>query len=149
MAVMKTISGVELQILIGDGVTPTEGFAHPCTINTERGVNWETGGTDEEIPDCDDPGGMAWNVHTKTSVKGTITGNGKLDADPVVLADFWDWLKTDDTRNVKIKVGDIGGEWAGEWKLTQWNINGTRGTVAETSLTMVSFGEQIYTPPTP
>ncbi len=141
MAIINTIKGTQLKILIGDGGSP-EVFAHPCMINLDRAVNWESSGTDEEIPLCEDPDALAWNLHTKMGLKGTISGSGKLNQDDVDT--FFDWLNSDDAKNVHITYGDESGSTliSGQWKLTQFNATGTRGSVATASITMVSHGVQ-------
>lgn len=138
MALVSTIKGTQVRIMIGDGESP-ETFAHPCMINMERSTNWDTSGQDEEIPDCSDPDAMAWNLHTKTGIKGTISGAGKLDSASITT--FWDWLISDDAKNVRVEYSDAY-QVEGAWKLTQFNVTGTRGQVAEASLTLVSHGIQ-------
>ena len=142
MVAVPTIKGTQLRIMIESQDTPGT-FVHPCLINTQRGIQWTTTGNDEEIPDCDDPDAMAWVQHTKMGISGTISGAGKLDK--TAVEDFFDWINSDDARNVKIDVGDAG-VWDGLWKLTDFQITGDRGVVAEATITMKSHGPQVFTP---
>lgn len=141
MAPVNTMKGTQLRIMIESDDTPGV-FVHPCLINTTRGIQWTSTGNDEEIPDCDDPDAMAWTKHTKTGASGTISGAGKLNVDDVEI--FWDWFDSDIGKNVKIDVGNTG-VWDGVWKLTDFNITGDRGSVAEATVTMKSHGVQVYT----
>jgi len=138
---VNTMKGTQLRIMIESQETPGS-FVHPCLINTQRGIQWTSTGNDEEIPFCDDPDAMAWTQHTKTGASGTITGAGKLNVDDV--GDFFDWFNSDDARNVKIDVGSIG-RWDGQWKLTDFQITGDRGQVAEANVTLKSHGPQVWT----
>jgi len=142
MAPVNTIKGTQLRIMIESDDTPGT-FRHPCLINTTRGIQWTSTGNDEEIPDCDDPDALAWTKHTKTGASGTISGAGKLNVDDIEA--FWDWFDGDIAKNVKIDVGDTG-RWDGQWKLTDFQITGDRGSVAEATVTIKSHGVQVYTP---
>lgn len=145
MATPTTIRGVQLQIQIDNGLTGTsQAYVHPCMINAQRGVQWQTTGQDEEIPDCSDPEGMAWNLHTKAGINGTISGAGKMDASSVTT--FWSWLIVDTSKTIKISYGGTnGGVITGGWKLTDFNASGDRGSVAAVTMTMKSHGSQAYT----
>jgi len=138
---VNTMKGTQLRIMIESEDTPGN-FVHPCLINTQRGIQWTSTGNDEEIPFCDDPDAMAWTQHTKTGASGTITGAGKLNVDDV--GDFFNWFNSDDARNVKIDVGSTG-RWDGQWKLTEFQITGDRGQVAEATVTLKSHGVQVWT----
>lgn len=140
MTAVPTMKGTQLRIMIESQDTPNV-FVHPCLINTQRGIQWTSTGNDEEIPDCDDPDAMAWTQHTKTGASGTITGAGKLDK--TAVEDFFDWFNSDDARNVKIDVADVGA-WEGQWKLTDFQITGDRGQVAEATITLKSHGVQVW-----
>lgn len=145
MTAVNTIKGTQVQIQIDNGLTGTaQAYVHPCLINAQRGVQWQTSGQDEEIPDCSDPDAIAWNLHTKTGMKGTVSGAGKLDASS--CASFWAWLIADTAKTTKISYGGTnGGVVTGGWKLTDFNVTGDRGKVAEATLTLVSHSTQTYT----
>lgn len=145
MAIPTTFPGVQLQIQIDNGLTGTsQAYVHPCMINAQRGVQWQTTGQDEEVPDCSDPTSMAWNLHTKSGINGTISGAGKLDSSSV--ATFWSWLIGDIAKTIKVSYGGTaGGVITGSWKLTDFDVTGDRGSVAAATLTMKSHGAQAYT----
>lgn len=141
MVAVATIKGTQLRIKIGDGNSP-ESFVEWCIINTDRGIQWDTISTDEEVPQCDEPEGLAWTENTKTGIGGTITGAGKLDT--ASLDNVWPWLISDDAKNLQIEVGSTG-YYSGRWKLTAFGITGSRGTKADASLTLKSDGVQDWT----
>lgn len=142
MVAVATIKGTQLRIKMGDGNSP-ESFVEWCIINTDRGIQWDTTNTDEEVAQCDEPEGIAWTENTKTGITGTITGAGKLDT--ASLDNVWPWLISDEAKNLQIEVGDTG-YWEGGWKLVSFGVTGSRGAKAEASLTIKSNGIQTWVP---
>lgn len=144
MAFAATMKGTQLQIRISNGLTGTNlVYSHPCLINAARGVQWSSTGTDEEIPDCADPDALAWNQHTKSGLKITITGAGKINTSDITT--FWSWWDSDTAKTIKIDMyGTNGGVITGDYKLTDFNLTGDRGKLAECTLTIQSHGAQTY-----
>lgn len=138
MAKPNSLRGTQLFIKIGDGATPTETFAHPCGVNAERGIQFQSNGSDIIEPDCDAPDDPAWQSLVKDGFTATVTGAGLLHKDDVPE---WDaWYASPDPRNVQIWLGDHG-YWAGAFHLTEWSATGDRGSKVQTSLTLRSDGE--------
>lgn len=143
MAAVKHARGVKLLIKVGDGATPTEVFSTPCSINAERGITFTSGVNDQDIPDCSDPDAIAWVVREKTNLSASITGSGVLDTSDV--QDFFDWLKSEDPKNIKVIVDvpstDGGVVFTGAFHLTEFSITGNRGEKMQASISLSSSGE--------
>lgn len=144
MALVATAKGTQIQIRIDNGLTGTsQAYSHPCLINMDRGLQLQTSGQDEEIPDCADPDAMAWNLHTKTGITITASGAGKLNTSDV--STFWAWLISDTAKTTKLDIyGTNGGVITIPMKLTDFSITGSRGKTAEASLTIKSHGAGTY-----
>lgn len=139
MALVDVVNGEKLLILVGDGATPTEAFDHPCLINTERGISFSSSLTQEAIPDCANPNDPAWLVAEKDGLSATINGAGMLDVASVEMFDAW--FRSDDTKNIKVKIDKTGGStWTGAFHLSEWSVTGARKSKATASLTLVSSG---------
>ncbi|MEM6617451.1 MAG: phage tail tube protein [Pseudomonadota bacterium] len=148
MADAQTMRGEQLLIRVGDGATPTENFAHPCMINTERGISFTTQNNQVLIPDCANPTDPAWTRTVKESMSAALTGAGTLHVPDVT--EYFAWLQSPDAKNVQVDVGivsqTLGGYFSGAFDLTEFEISGSRGNLAEVSLTMNSNGAVTFTP---
>lgn len=142
MAAVKHARGVKLLIKVGDGASPEE-FATPCSINAERGITFTAGSNDQDIPDCANPDAIAWVVREKSNLSASITGSGVLDTSDVET--FFDWLKSEDPKNVKVIVDvpstDGGVIFTGAFHLTEFSITGNRGEKMQASISLSSSGE--------
>ncbi len=139
MTLLATLRGTQLYIKVGNGMSP-ETFAHPCLINTTRGIQFQSNGQDIPVQDCADPEAISWTEHEKTELSATINGAGQLD-NVLATIEFYDaWFRSADSRNVQVWTGTVG-KWAGAFHLTDWSVtSGGRGTKAEVSLTLKSDG---------
>lgn len=142
MAAVKHARGVKLLIKVGDGATP-EVFSTPCSINAERGITFTAGVNDQDIPDCSNPDAIAWVVREKTNLSASITGSGTLDTEDTEF--FFDWLKSEDPKNVKVIVdvpASAGGViFTGSFHLTEFSITGNRAEKMQASISLSSDGE--------
>ena len=142
MAAVKAMNGTSLLVQIGDGESP-EVFAHDCLINAERGIAFASETNRQVIPDCTAPETPAWSVVNKDGLSATITGAGMLHT-----ASVPDWaarFASDDAKNVRVLLNGVtlangGGHWAGAFKLTAWEVTGTRNEKAQVSVTLESDG---------
>lgn len=127
-----------IYIKIGDGANP-EVFSNDCTINTDRGIQFQSQGQDVYVPDCTDPETPAWRDHNITGLSATLSGNGVLDTDSI--EDFDAWFRSGAAKNIQVFAADKG-NWAGAFKLTGWELksNPTDGSEATFSCTMESHG---------
>lgn len=142
MAQAKTASGVrQLLIKVGDGADP-EAFTHPCTINSQRGLQLTADTNDVVVPDCADPDLMAWVEREKVSLSGAITGEGTLNTPDLDL--FWEWFESPDPKNVMVVVdvdaADGGRIFTGPFLLTAFELAGEPGNKAQASITLQSSG---------
>jgi len=143
MAQAKTLAGSSLLILV-EMVASSGTFAHPCLINAQRGIDFSAETADTNVPDCDDPEAIAWIEREKRSLSSQISGEGVLntpDAEP-----YFNWLKDDDPRTVRVISNGItgangGGYFVGAYHLTAFSVSGNRGEKAQASVTMQSTGQ--------
>lgn len=119
------IDTVALLIQVGDGGSP-EIFAHPCLINTQRGLDITAARTATEIPRCDDPTQPAKTVGVITSTDSSISGDGILDA--AAAKSYADWARSGVAKNIKVQVGSIAGAliMTGPYHLTSFSITGSK-----------------------
>jgi hypothetical protein len=136
MAQPTTIRGSQLLVKIGNAGSP-ETFAHPCLINTERGIQFQSQGSDVVVPDCDSPEDPAWLEHVKDGLSATVTGAGTLNTGDV--DEFDTWFRSADPKNIRVCVGTVG-YWQFEAHLTEFQVTGTRAEKAQCSLTLRSEG---------
>ncbi|EJW12734.1 hypothetical protein A33M_1704 [Rhodovulum sp. PH10] len=139
MAKPTTIRGTQVYIKIGDGADP-EVFAHPCLINSDRGVTFRSNTNDIVVPDCDSPDDPAWRELVKDALSVGLTGAGVLDNDATTLATYTEWWKADAGKSVQVWLGTLG-YWSGSFKLTEWEVTGGRSDKAQVSITLESDGE--------
>jgi hypothetical protein len=147
MADAKTIRGTKLLIKVSDGAS-TPVFAHPCLINTDRGISFSAQTNEVLIPDCSDPDLMAWAATEKVSLSAQITGSGTLNTPDT--EDYFDWVTSADAKAVRVELNGVagadgGGYWAGNFHCTQFEVNGARGNRAQCSITLVSTGSIAFT----
>lgn len=140
MAQPDTLNGVELFIKIGDGATPTETFAHPCTISASRGITFRSNNNSILVPDCDNPSDPAWQQIVKDALSAGVNGEGIVDADATLLDTYTTWWKSKDPKNVQVWIGTVG-YWSGAFHLTEWALTGERGNKITNTLTLESDGE--------
>lgn len=141
MADAETMRGTKLLIKIGDGATP-EVFTHNCSINGARSMTLSAGTNETSVPDCDDPDLMAWVGREKVSLSAQIQGAGVLNTPDIPFFDGY--FRSPDPKNCRVVVdvpgADGGGYWAGAFHLTEFAVDGDRGTKANFAATMVSDG---------
>ncbi len=138
MADVGIIEGEKLLIKIGNGAGP-EVFAHPCLINTDRGIAFATNVTETEVADCADQSLPAKIVRKAKSIDFTVTGAGKVDKTSVLT--YINWWKSGLAKNAEITQNESGanGGWtgAGSLILKDFNLKGTRGDYQDFDATFV------------
>lgn len=143
MAQAKTVSGSSLLIMIGDGATPTEAFAHPCLINSQRAIQFSAETAETNVPDCDNPEAIAWIECEKRSVSAQISGEGVLNTPDT--EEYFNWVKGETTKHVRAKLNGVtgangGGYMAGSFHCTAFELSGNRGEKVNCSITLLSSG---------
>lgn len=138
MAALTELRGTQVYIKVGNGASP-EVFAHPCLINTKRGIKFASSTNKVIVPDCDNPEDPAWTDAIKDALSASIDGAGMLD-NKIATIQFYDtWFRSKTSRNVQIWLGTVG-HWSGAFHLTNWDITGDRHDNAQVSLTLESDG---------
>lgn len=138
MAQLTSLRGTALYIKVGDAASP-EVFAHPCLINTKRGIQFQSSSNKIIVPDCSNPDDPAWTQAIKDSLSATISGAGTLDNVLATIQLYDGWFRGSTQKNVQVWLGAVG-KWAGAFDLTNFEITGDRGGLAEVSLTLESYG---------
>lgn len=146
MALAKTLRFAQQTLLLGDGATPTEGFAAPCGLTTlGLTVNIETNTTN--VPDCDDPDLPAWLVSDEVSKQMVLSGDGVLDTDAMQV--YRDWLMDGGEKNVRWltdgTAANGGGYWSAPGILTTYEETGTRGERWSVSIGITLNGRPTFT----
>lgn len=145
MAAVTTLRGTKLYIRIGDGASP-ETFAHPCLINTKRGIKFTSNTNKVIIPDCENLDDPAWSEVIKDGLMAAIDGAGTLDNKPETIAFYDEFFRSPDSKNVQVWLGTMG-HWSGRFKLTNWEITGDRNDNAQASISLESDGElELFAP---
>jgi predicted secreted protein len=136
MAAISKIRGTQLYIKVGNGAEP-EVFAHPCLINTKRGIQFQSSTNKIIVPDCDNPDDPAWSEAVKDALSATINGAGTLDV--AAVAEYDDWFRNPESKQVQVWLAALG-HWQGGFHLTNFEITGDRGSLAEATITLESDG---------
>jgi predicted secreted protein len=99
------------------------------------------------IPNCLTPEDPAWKVTTKDGLSATIPGSGMVHTSSIET--WWDFFKSGNTKNIRVKVdvpgSDGGGYWQGAFHLSSFEITGTRKEVATNTVNLVSSGAVTWT----
>lgn len=144
---VNQINGAKLLIQIGNGATP-EVFAHDCLINSARGIQFSNSMNESINPNCDAPEDPGWIDREKDGLTATVTGAGKLHTNSVET--WFNWWKSPDTKNIRVKIdvtgANGGGYWSGAFHLSDFEITGPdRKEKVEVSVTLQSDGELTWT----
>ncbi len=138
MTAIVPLRGTQLYIKVEDDASPAT-FAHPCLINSKRGIKFNADTKKSIIPDCDNPDDPAWQTAFKDALSAVIDGAGKLD-NKVATIQFYDsWYRSPNTKRVRVYLGTVG-YWEGEFMLTNWNITGDRGENCDVEISLESHG---------
>ena len=147
MAAVPRVTGSKLLVKIGDGASP-EVFTADCLINTSCGIQFQSDTNEFVMPDCDNPDDPAWKSVTKDGLSATISGAGMLYTASV--ADWFDWYKGDNGKNIQfalnVPLASGGGSWSGSFKLTQFEVTSDGNKEQSTcTVTLVSDGPVAWT----
>lgn len=147
MAPVKAMNGTALLVQIGDGASP-EVFAEDCLINTDRGIQFASETNRQTIPDCLNLNALAWQSLSKDALTATINGAGMLHTTSVET--WFNWFNSDTGKNVRVLLSGVsaldgGGYWSGSFKLTAFEVTGTRNAKAECTATLENDGPVTWT----
>lgn len=142
MALVNYTRGVDLVLKVGDGASP-EVFTALCTINADRSLTFNAQMTDEVIPDCADPGAVAWLVREAESLSIEFSGGGMLDKANVKT--LWDWWKSGAAKNCQVILDDDVAAnvitFEGAFKLANFDHSGSRSQKVAATMSLASDGE--------
>lgn len=143
MAQPTTASWTKLLIMLGDGATPTEGFAAPCALTT-KGIAITAETSDNTIQDCADPDAPTWVARVARALSAEVTGSGRLALESF---ETWkDWMLSGEGKNIRVKIdvplANNGGHFAMSAVLTALTVSGNEddGKIG-VDVTMVSDGQ--------
>lgn len=149
MAQPDIVKGTYLDILMGDGETPTEAFEPFCGLTT-RTFTHQVNTTDVFVPDCADPEDRPVRRLNVTGEQWDLSGEGlyNLAQEEVVRE------AVGVTQNYRFRVrrpaGSIVGTgyYGGPAMITSQQLGGNTGggEFGSVSLTIASDGEWTYTP---
>lgn len=138
MAAITKLRGTAVYIKIEDDASP-QVFAHPCLINTRRGIKFASSTNKVIVPDCDNPDDPAWSEAIKDALGATIDGAGTLDNKAATISFYDGWFRGKTTKRVQVWLGTIG-YWVGDFHLTNWEVSGDRNENAQVAITLESDG---------
>lgn len=145
MARPTTIPFKDFILKIGDGAAP-EVFGKPCGL-TSQGLNFTKETNEQQVPDCDDPDLAAATERAVTATSATFTGEGILAAE--FLPEWWAFYNYNGSRNCTIQLvapTTMGGQWAGKFILTGFNVTASLGEKVGVAVEMLSDGVITFTP---
>lgn len=124
MAYLDGLLTEELLIQVGDGATPTEVFAHPCLVNTERSVALTAETKAVQIPNCTEPSAPKKTVRRVVATDSQISGSGLLPH--ASSKTYADWLLSGLPKNIKVKLAKTGALMlSGSYLLTNFTVTGS------------------------
>lgn len=138
MTAITTLRGTALYIKVEDDASPAT-YAHPCLINTKRGIKFTSSSNKVITPDCDNPNDPAWQEVIKDALSAAIDGAGKHDNKAATVSFYDAWFRSPTSKSVKVYLGTLG-YWKGDFHLTNWEITGDRGDNCDASITLESHG---------
>lgn len=99
MAQIDPIRFGDVTLLLGDGVTPTEGFDAPCGLTQ---VTWttQTETQTEDLPNCDGTDTPGYQAPVVVSTGDTIQGQGFVDVEG---HDTWlAYIRSGQPKNIRV-----------------------------------------------
>lgn len=139
MTAITTLRGTRLYIKVENDASPAV-FAHPCLINTRRGIQFRSNLGKIITPDCDNPDDPAWEEAIKDALSAAVNGEGVLDNKFATISFYDAWWRSSTPKMVQVWLGTMG-YWLGAFHLGNWAINGERGQHALATVAMESDGQ--------
>jgi hypothetical protein len=143
LAKPTTFTFGQFLIQVGDGADP-EVFAEPCGFTT-KGFNQTANMQETAVPDCNDPDAPAYIERAVDTLSSEISASGVLAGEAFDL--FQDYFSSIASRNCKVFIkGQTGGNYAGKYILSAFNITNSRGQKHNVDITLSSDGQWIWVP---
>ncbi|MEX5600699.1 hypothetical protein [Pseudophaeobacter sp. C1-32P7] len=136
-----------LIIQLGDGVTPTEGFAHTCGANT-YGITLTNNLGENTVLDCDNPldvpAAITRNLESQDT-SATISGMVTTEAWPT----WRNWADSGTEKNIKLlldeSAADNGGFWTLPAYLQQLQLDKENSGKVKFTATISGAGQRVWT----
>jgi hypothetical protein len=141
MPSLTPVIGYQMTVAIGNGVTPTEAFAHPVLINTSRGFSATASSETDELVDTVNQALPATTVRRVSATDTKIDGAGMVHLPDVKI--YLDWFTSGLPKNVKVTMG--GATVTGPYILTSFQVSAERMKTAEVQLTLEQAGAYVIT----
>jgi hypothetical protein len=117
-------------------------FAHPCSINGEKSVQFVLNLSEDIIPDCENPTNPAQIFRQADTIDMTISGSGKVHQNDVKT--YVDLLAAGTSIPAKIRIGTIDATGAIEVScnvyVTGFSVTTSRPTTAEVDISFAADG---------
>lgn len=146
MAQATTLPFAGFKVLLESMTTPAT-FVAPCGL-TERSLTLTKETNDTVVPDCEDESAASYVERDVVSKSASISGDGVLARESVSR-----WQAAyDSDEPVQVRVERAGtavqggGYYLGNFHLTSFEQNGTRGERVSASIELQSTGPVVWTP---
>lgn len=146
MAKATTVPFSKFRVKLGNGADP-EVFAAPCGF-TSRAFNRSKSLSETNVPDCEDEDAATWTERGVLSKSWTVSGQGVMAAESVVV---WDAAyESDESISVMVEivypapVGTV--TYIGKAHVENIEDNGEKGGKALRNVSMQSDGPLVRTP---
>ena len=103
MTAITTTPFQNLQLLVGDGATPTENFGIVIGL-TSKNVDWSADTVTSEVPDATDESLVSFQEKDVKSVGASLSGGGKWAKQNHGF--MLNWIRTGVQKNIKVRYID-------------------------------------------
>lgn len=135
--------GRALLVKIGDGITPTEGFANLCGLNS-KSMTINNSLIDVTTPDCTTPEGALWTESLNGVKNVTFSGDGFFEDSVTELRMNTIAMQADPKCNFKITVPAFG-TYAGSFYISSLEFGGETEGGVKYSISLQSNGPVTFT----
>lgn len=135
--------GRALLVKIGDGITPTEGFANLCGLNS-KSMTINNSLIDVTTPDCTTPEGALWTESLNGVKNVTFSGDGFFEDSVTELRMNTIAMQADPKCNFKIAVPAFG-TYSGSFYISSLEFGGETEGGVKYSISLQSNGPVTFT----
>ncbi len=148
MTLATTLKFSELILKIGDGASPTEGFALICGI-IAKSVTFSSNVVENKIPSCTESEAMTLyrNIDDQSM---EVTASGVLDVTAAAFEKMRAWKASSAPKNIELIVdkpfGSNGGMWTGSFVMPTFKLDTKHADITNFDITLQSNGPVTWTP---
>lgn len=145
MAAPDIVRGTYISIMVGDGVTPTEGFTAICGV-TAKSFTHQANTQDEFTRDCDDPEDIPTRRVIVTGEQWDLNASGQHNRAQRALIE----AAVGVSKNYRFVIGEPAGDavddgyYQGAAVMTNRTIGGDDGAMASIEVTLASDGAWVW-----